>query len=112
MKQKNKTVSSAAVHFSETVVGHIAKLVNLTVTEEEKKRFADGFATTIGVVNQLFRVEVGGVSPTHQVTGLVNVFRDDVVSTERMFSQEEALRNAKHTYNGFVVVERILEGGK
>jgi len=43
---------------------------------------------------------------TNQVTGLKNVFRDDVIKPS--LSQEEALSNAKHTYNGYFVVPATI----
>jgi len=44
-----------------------------------------------------------------QVTGLENATREDEVQEERMFTQEEALRNAPRTHNGYFVVDQILD---
>jgi aspartyl-tRNA(Asn)/glutamyl-tRNA(Gln) amidotransferase subunit C len=90
-------------------VGHIAQLSNIPVTEEEKKKLAEEFNTTMVVVDDLKKVQTNGVEPTNQVTGLENVFREDIVDENRMFSQEEALRNAKRTYKGFFVVDQVLD---
>jgi Asp-tRNA(Asn)/Glu-tRNA(Gln) amidotransferase C subunit len=49
------------------------------------------------------------ISETSQMTGLENVFREDVVEEERMFSQKEALSNAKRTYKGFFVINTFLK---
>ena len=45
------------------------------------------------------------------MTGLVNVFREDEVDVVHMLSQEEALANASRYYNGFFVVDQIIEQG-
>jgi len=90
-------------------VGHIAQLSNIPVTESEKENLAKGFTTTMAVIDELKKVQTGGIESTSQVTGLENVFREDIVDEDRMFSQEEALRNAKRTHNGFFVVDQVLE---
>lgn len=90
-------------------VAHIASLANLPVTDEEKEKIANGFNDVLSVIDKLFKVNVKDVEPTHQVTDLENVFREDVIDDERMLSQEEALSNAKRKHNGYFVVDQILE---
>ncbi|MBI5122869.1 Asp-tRNA(Asn)/Glu-tRNA(Gln) amidotransferase subunit GatC [Candidatus Roizmanbacteria bacterium] len=93
---------------SKNTVDHIAKLAKIPVSEREKESLTNGFNKTLEVVDELFKVDVTGVEPTHQVTGLENVLRDDVVDERKMFSQEQALSNAKNKYNGYFVVDQIL----
>jgi len=95
--------------FTAKEVKHIAKLANIPVKDEEEKKLADGFTTTLKVVDELFKVNVKGVEPTHQVTGLENVLREDEVNPERTFTQEQALANAPRTNNGFFVVDQVIE---
>lgn len=90
-------------------VHHIAQLANIPVTAEEEKKLAADFNETLAVVDKLKEVDVTKVEPTHQVTGLMNVLREDAVDESRMFTQEEALANAKATHNGFFVVNQIIE---
>ena len=92
-----------------SIVHHIAQLANIPVTADEEKKLADGFSTTLAVVDELKKVNTKSVEPTHQVSDLVNVFRDDVVDVDRMFSQEQALANAPQSHNGFFVVDQILD---
>ena len=61
------------------------------------------------VVDELFKVDVKGVEPTHQVTGMENVLREDKVIEENTLFQEEALKNAKRKHDGYFVVDQILE---
>jgi aspartyl-tRNA(Asn)/glutamyl-tRNA(Gln) amidotransferase subunit C len=89
-------------------VEHMAKLANIPVSDKEKKDLADGFNKTLDVVDNLFTVGVSGVEPTHQVTGLENVLREDEVKKENTFTQEEALNNTKRKHNGYFVVDQIL----
>ncbi len=90
-------------------VRKIAKLANLQVNNEETAKFATQFTSTIAVVKQLEEVDTSSVNPTYQVNNLQNITREDVVDTTRILPQEIAIREAKNTYNGFIVVDRIID---
>ncbi len=105
-----ETMSSSLV-ITTALVRHMALLANIPISADEEKKLADGFTATMKVVNQLNELNVTGVEPTHQVTGLTNVLREDVVDEDQMFTQEQALMNAKQTHNGFIVVDQILDQG-
>ncbi len=88
-------------------VSHIAKLANLPLSEEEKKKFEKQLEETLSYIENLNEVDTKAVVPSSQVTGLENVTRDDAIATS--FTQEEALKNAKSTYKGYIKVKAILE---
>lgn len=90
-------------------VKHIAKLANIPVSAQEEIDLAKAFNQTLDVIEELKTVDVTGIEPTHQVTGLENVTRDDAVTTDRMFTQNQALANAQHTYQGYFVVPRVID---
>ena|SRR5258708_3491952 len=92
-----------------TTVAHIASLANIPVSPSEEEKLAREFTTTLTVVDQLMDVETLGVQPTHQVTGLENVWREDSVDTKRTFSQTEALANARSVHDGYFVVPQLIE---
>lgn len=87
-------------------VVHIAKLANLTLSEEEKEKFHKQLNKTLSYVNKLSEIDAKKSQPTSQVTGLENIMRDDVAAPS--LSQEEALSNAKSKHNGFFKVKSIL----
>lgn len=89
-------------------VKHIAKLANIPISEKEESDFSEGFNKTLEVVDKLFDVDVSNVGPTHQVTGLENVLREDVVNEANTLSQSDALKNSKNKHNGYFVVGQIL----
>lgn len=95
--------------FASSDIQKISKLANIPVTEELAEDLAQGFTKTMAVVDELTKVDVAGVEPTNQVTGLENVLREDEIDTTHMFTQDEALSNATRTYNGFFVVDQVLE---
>lgn len=90
-------------------VNHIAKLANIPVTKPEEAALAKAFNETLAVVDELKSVDVKGIEPTHQVTGLENITRDDSITPERMLSQEQALANAQHVFQGYFVVPRVID---
>ncbi len=87
-------------------ISHVAKLANLPLSEEEKKKFDAQLEETIRYIESLSEVDTEGIEPTSQVTGLENVTREDIVKPS--LSQEDALKNAKSTHNGFFKVKGIL----
>lgn len=102
MKNKQNQITTAQVR-------HIAKLASIPITEEEEKSLRDAFRETLDVISELQAVDVKGVEPTNQVTGFENVLREDVVNEKHMLSQEDALKNAKKTHEGYFVVPRIID---
>lgn len=58
-------------------VKHIAKLANLTLSENEVEKFRGQLSEVLAYVEKLKEVETSSVEPTSQVTGLENVFRED-----------------------------------
>lgn len=88
-------------------VAQVAKLANLSVTPDEEKKFETQLSSVLDYIKKLEEVDVSGVEPTSQITGLENVFRDDEASES--LSQKDAISQAKATYNGFIKVKGILE---
>lgn len=88
-------------------VSHVAKLANLPLTPEEKKKFEKQLSETLDYVNKLGEIETKNVEPTSQVTGLENVMREDIATPS--LPQKEVLKNAKKTHNGFFKVPPILD---
>lgn len=87
-------------------VAPVAKLANLPLTGEEKKKFEGQLAETLDYISKLNEVKTEGVEPTSQVSGLENVTREDQATPS--LPQEEVLKNGKSTDNGFFKVPAIL----
>ncbi len=93
---------------TQSQVKHIAGLATIPVSEEETQKLTQAFNETLAVVDQLKQVDVSTTKTTHQVTGLHNVLREDVVREDLSFTQAEALANAKVTHQGYFVVPYVL----
>lgn len=95
--------------FDSSIVQKVATLANLTLTQGQQKLFAQQLSNVIGYVSKVQSIDTKGIVETSQVTGLENIFRDDVVDEKRILTQKEALSNAKQIHNGFFVVPAIFE---
>ena len=60
-------------------VRKIARLARIKLTPEEEQRHAETISAVLDYMKLLNEVDTTGVEPTAQVTGLSNVFREDVV---------------------------------
>ena len=87
-------------------VKKIAKLANLTLTEEELLKYQQQLSETLDYIKVLDELDTSSVAPTFQVTGLVNKLRDDVVKSS--LSPTKVLENAKESARGYIVTERVL----
>ena len=77
------------------------------MSNSERKILEKQLEETLDYVQKLEEVDVRSTVPTSQVTDLENVTRDDIAQPS--LTQENALKNAKSTYNGFIMTEAILE---
>jgi len=85
---------------------HIAKLANLTLSEEEVETFSRQLSETLNYVEKLKELKTKNVTPTFQTTGLKNVTREDVISPS--LTQDEALKNAKAIVKGYFKTKAIF----
>lgn len=100
MKSKNLTIED---------VKHIAKLANLRLSDKQISKLTPQFISVLDLVSKIQILNTEGVEETSQVTGLENVFREDMVDEKRMLTQDEALSNAKKKHNGYFMVDAIFE---
>lgn len=95
--------------FSASAVDKIAKLANLPLTPKQKDELGKQVGVTVSYVSHLASLPTQDVVETSQVTGLENVFREDVIDSSHILTQKEALSNAKRTHSGYIVVDHIFE---
>jgi len=88
----------------------LARLSRLELSEEEIVRYQKELAEILDFVRQLDAVDVSGLKPTYQVTGLTsegsNATRKDVV-TEQV-AQKELLKNVPQVQAGQIKVKRMI----
>lgn len=90
-------------------VEKLAKLANLTLSDDEISKFPAQISEILALVSRLSEVDTKSVGPTSQVTKQPDVFRDDSIDPRRSLTQQQALSQAKNTYKGFFVVPKIFD---
>jgi aspartyl-tRNA(Asn)/glutamyl-tRNA(Gln) amidotransferase subunit C len=85
----------------------LARLARLDLSDEEIGRFARELTEILHYVEQLQSVDVGGLKPTNQVTGLTNVMRDDQV-VDYGYAPRELLKNVPAVQDDHIKVKRMI----
>lgn len=85
----------------------LARLAKLELSDEEVELFAAEISSILGYVEQLQGVDVKGLEPTFQVTGLKNVTRKDEVKNYGA-NPKELLKNVPAVENGQIKVKRVI----
>ncbi|MBI5151102.1 MAG: Asp-tRNA(Asn)/Glu-tRNA(Gln) amidotransferase subunit GatC [Candidatus Pacebacteria bacterium] len=91
------------------VIKHLAHLASLNITDDQVKTFQSQLNSILEYMSKIQQLNTDNVEETTNVNGLTNVFREDIIDESRMFSQDEALKNAIRIYHGYFVVDAILE---
>lgn len=85
---------------------HIAKLANLTLKNEEIEKFQSQLSSILDYIEKLQEVATKNTKETSQVTGLENIYCEDVSKTS--LSQQDAISNAQKEKNGTFSVKAIF----
>ena len=88
-------------------IEHIAELSRLDLSEDEKEKFGGQLDSILQYVSQLDEVDTTKVEPTAQVSGLVDVWREDKVNEWDREEVEDALRQGE-LEGGQIKVKRVL----
>ncbi len=84
----------------------LAQLSSLQLQDDEVDSLAVQLPKILEYVEQLSGLDTDGVAPTYQVTGLTNVWRDDVVRPG--LSTDELLALAPEVTNQQIKVPKVL----
>jgi aspartyl-tRNA(Asn)/glutamyl-tRNA(Gln) amidotransferase subunit C len=95
-------------HIGTTEVERIAKLARIGLSPAETAKMSEELGRILEFVEQLQAVDIEGIAPTDQVTGLEDVWREDVVKPS--LPREQLLANAPAQKDGYIVVKRVLNG--
>ncbi len=87
-------------------VEHMAALARLSLTEDEKRQFADQLSDILDYAARLDALETDHIPPTPSVLNLTLRLREDLASPG--LSQTEVLRNAPQTKDGQFKVPPVL----
>lgn len=87
---------------SQGEVRHVAKLAKLAITDAEVSEYGRKLEAVLGYIEVLNSIDIEGIKPTNQVTGLVNVFREDEARDSTADERARLLANAPEIIDGFI----------
>lgn len=85
----------------------LARLSRLKLSEEEINKFQTELSEILEYVEQLDQVDVTGLEPTYQVTGLKNIARKDEI-IDYAAQPDALLKNAPAVQDNQFKVKRVL----
>jgi aspartyl-tRNA(Asn)/glutamyl-tRNA(Gln) amidotransferase subunit C len=85
----------------------LALLSRLKLSDEEIEKFRTELSSILEYVEKLNAVDVDGLEPTYQVTGLKNVMRKDE-PLDYGYKTEDLLKNAPAVQDNQFKVRRVL----
>lgn len=88
-------------------VKKIAQLARLKLTPAEEKRHAETISAVLDYMKILNEVDTNGVEGTYQVTGLEDVYREDVVVESSI--TKELIGQMPEKENGELSVPAVFE---
>lgn len=88
-------------------VEHVARLARLSLSPAELERMRGQLSNILDYIAMLQEVDVEGVPPTAQVTGLTSVMRPDVVVGQ--LTREQVLSNAPDQLQGMFRVKGVFD---
>lgn len=85
----------------------LAQLARISLSDDEVTEFAGELSAILQYVEQLASVDVAGLEPTNQVTGLTNVMREDVV-IDYGYAPADLLKNVPTVQGNLLKVKRMI----
>ena len=85
----------------------LARLARLGLTDDEVAEFSTELTAIMQYVELLDDVDVSGLKPTTQVTGLANVTRQDVVK-DYGYATQDLLKNVPAVESSHIKVKRMI----
>ncbi|MEK7595536.1 MAG: Asp-tRNA(Asn)/Glu-tRNA(Gln) amidotransferase subunit GatC [Patescibacteria group bacterium] len=93
--------------FSNEDTEKIAKLVKFKLTASEIEKLTPLLGVALEYVEILKTLDTSSTEGTYEITGLKNVFSEDVCS--KSLSQDAATANAKLIRSGYIVTSAVIE---
>ena len=100
MTDKNKKITLDEVK-------KIAGLARIEISPEEAEKFSGELSDVLGYVDQLSEADTECVEPISQVTGLVNVVREDVSEDSDDKLRQELIERAGEKKGDYIKVKAV-----
>jgi aspartyl-tRNA(Asn)/glutamyl-tRNA(Gln) amidotransferase subunit C len=87
-------------------VKKVATLSNLNLDDSQLEKYSEQLSQILDYIDQLNSVDTDNVKPTFNLTGLLNVMREDTVKLS--LTQPEALQNTDSKTNGLFITKGVF----
>lgn len=84
-----------------------AHMVRVAIPAAKLGQYRLHLESILNYIDQLNKIDTSNIAPLMQVSGLENVFRDDVVTNQPM--RDELLANVPSQANGLIRVRAVRE---
>lgn len=91
---------------SKKEVEHVALLARLSLSEDEKEKFAKQLSQILEHAGKIAELDTKDIKPTSHVLPVKNVFRKD--EEKPSLSKEDALSNAPAEEEGMIKIPKIV----
>ncbi|MBA3679213.1 Asp-tRNA(Asn)/Glu-tRNA(Gln) amidotransferase subunit GatC [Candidatus Saccharibacteria bacterium] len=88
-------------------IEQVARLARIEVSPQKLPKVANEVNSIVCFVDSLQVVDTTGIVVTSQVTGLQDVWREDVVK-DCQISRDDLLANAPEVQDGYIKVKKVL----
>ena len=85
----------------------LARLARLDLSDAEVQEYTEELSEILQYVEMLQQVDVEGLLPTNQVTGLTDIMRKDEIK-DYGYKPEELLKNVPATEGNQIKVKRMI----
>ena len=89
-------------------VERIAELARIGLTKEEKERFSGELSAILEYIEQLKEIDTKNIEPVSQVTGSVNIVREDISKDFSEKDQKIIISNFPEEREGCVKVKQVM----
>ena len=100
-------LNTPAMEVNDALLDKLADLARLYIEPAEREGLKKDLQRMISFVEKLQELDTSGTEPLLQMSGSVNVLRDDVV--QGSVSRAEALKNAPDTDGVFFKVPKVIK---
>ena len=87
-------------------VKRLAKLARIGLSDPETTQMSEELGNILTFVEQLRKVDISDTVPTDQVTGLEDVWREDIIHPSP--PRHQILSNTPTQKDGYILVKRVL----
>ena len=93
--------------FTEKDIEKISELVKLPVNHSEIEKLSGMLSQTTEYMDMLNELDTENVTPTYQVTGLINIYQDKDLS--QTLTQQEVLKNTSNNKEGMFKTTAVFD---